>query len=253
MNTHLATSILLTGAMLAGGCATKKYVRNTSAPIQAKVDQVGEQANRNTAATEEARKEIKAVDERAESGISAAKERAMTAENKAGEAMNKATEAATSAAQANAHADRNTSEIAAIRNIVSNIDDYKPVAETTVNFAINKDKLTDEAKSSLDKLATDKGNLKRFVVAVEGFTDKIGTDEYNNALSQRRANNVVNYLVTKHDIPLYRIYMVGLGSQKPADEGKTREARSKNRRVEVKIYSADQTMASAASADRVTR
>src|SRR5262244_2658991 len=98
MTKHLAMSMLLTGAMLTGGCATKKYVRNTAAPIQAKVDQVGEQANRNAAATEEARKEIKAVDERAESGISAAKERAMTADNHAGEAMNKANEASTMAA-----------------------------------------------------------------------------------------------------------------------------------------------------------
>jgi outer membrane protein OmpA-like peptidoglycan-associated protein len=89
--------------------------------------------------------------------------------------------------------------------------------------------------------------MKRFVVAVEGFTDKTGSPEYNNALSQRRANAVVNYLVTKHDIPLFRVYMVGLGSQKPADEGRGREARSKNRRVEVKIYSADQTMASGAA------
>ena len=40
--------MVLTGAMLAGGCATKKYVRNTAAPIQAKVDQVGEQTNRNS-------------------------------------------------------------------------------------------------------------------------------------------------------------------------------------------------------------
>jgi OOP family OmpA-OmpF porin len=247
MKTHLALSIILTGAALAGGCATKKYVRNTTAPIQAKVDQVGEQANRNTAATEEARKEIKAVDERAESGISAAKERAMTAENKAGEAMNKATEAGNAAADARTQADKANSEIAAVRNIVANLDDYKPVAETTVNFAFGKDKLSDDAKAALDKLAADKGNLKRFVIAVEGFTDKVGSPDYNNALSQRRANAVVNYLVAKHDVPLYRIYMVGLGSQKPADEGKTREARSKNRRVEVKIYSADQTMASSSS------
>ncbi len=244
MKTHLAMSIVLTGAMLAGGCATKKYVRNTAAPIQAKVDQVGEQGNRTAAATEENKKEIKAVDERAESGISAAKERAMTADNHAGEAMNKANEAATAAADARAKADQNTSEIASIRNIVANIDDYKPVAETTVNFAFGKDKLSPDAQAALDKLATDRGNMKRFVIAVEGFTDRVGTVDYNNALSQRRANNVVNYLVTKYDIPLYRIYMVGLGSQKPADEGKTREARSKNRRVEVKIYSADQTMAS---------
>jgi len=66
-------------------------------------------------------------------------------------------------------------------------------------------------------------------------------------LSQRRANTVVNYLVTQHNIPLYRIYMVGLGPNKPADEGKGREARMKNRRVEVRIYSADQTMASSAA------
>jgi len=248
MKTHLAMSLVLTGAMLAGGCATKKYVRNTAAPIQAKVDQVGEQGTRTAAATEENKKEIKAVDERAESGISAAKERAMTADNHAGEAMNKANEAATAAADARAKAESNTTEIANIRTIVANIDDYKPVAEATVNFGLNKDKLTPEAQASLDKLANDRGNMKRFVVAVEGFTDKVGSADYNNALSQRRANAVVNYLVTKYDIPLYRIYMVGLGSQKPADEGKNREARSKNRRVEVKIYSADQTMASNAPA-----
>src|SRR5437660_1681658 len=140
----LAISMILTGAMLSGGCATKKFVRNTTAPIQAKVDQVGEQANRNGTANEENKKEIKAVDERAEGGISAAKERAMTAENKAGEAMNKATEAANTANTAVTKADKNSTEIASIRNIVANIDDYKPVAETTVNFAFGKDKLRKE-------------------------------------------------------------------------------------------------------------
>jgi len=247
MKTHLALSMVLTGAMLAGGCATKKYVRNTAAPIQAKVDQVGEQSNRNTTGIEETRKEIKSVDEKAESGISAAKERAMTAENKAGEAMNKATEAGTMAADARSRADKANSEVASLRNVVSNIDDYKLAGETTVNFGFNKDKLTPEAKEALDKLAADKANMKRFVIAVEGFTDKTGSQDYNSALSQRRANAVVNYLVTQHNIPLYRIYTVGLGSQKPADEGKGREARSKNRRVEVKIFSADQSMASAST------
>ena len=244
MRTHLALSMILTGAMLAGGCATKKYVRNTAAPIQAKVDQVGEQGNRNTAGIEDTRKEVKAVDERAESGISAAKERAMTADNKAGEAMTKANEAASAAADARARGDKTSADLASLRNVVSNIDDYKLAGETTVQFAFGKDKLTPESKEALDKLAADKATLKRFVVAVEGYTDKTGTQEYNAALSQRRANAVVNYLVTKHNIPLYRVYNVGLGSEKLADEGKTREARSKNRRVEVKIFSADQGMAS---------
>jgi OOP family OmpA-OmpF porin len=168
----------------------------------------------------------------------------MTADNHAGEAMTKATEASGVATEARDLSHKNTSEIDALRNVVANIDDYKPAAETAVQFGFAKDKLTPEAQEALDKLAADKGNMKHFVVAVEGFTDKTGSPEYNNALSQRRANAVVNYLVTKHDIPLFRVYMVGLGSQKPADEGRGREARSKNRRVEVKIYSADQTMAS---------
>jgi OOP family OmpA-OmpF porin len=248
----LALTAVLTGAMLAGGCATKKFVRNTSAPIQAKVDQVGEQTNQNTAGLEDTRKELKGVDERAESGISAAKERALTADNKAGEAlnkagdaMNKATEAGTTATAAKSLSDKNSTDIASLRGVVSNIDDYKLASETTVNFGLGQDKLTKEGKEALDKLAAEKSNLKRFVIAVEGYTDKTGTPEFNAALSQRRASAVVNYLVTKHDIPLYRIYNVGLGAEKPADDGKTREARMKNRRVEVRIFSADQITTSA--------
>jgi OmpA-OmpF porin, OOP family len=243
MKTHLAMTVVLGGAILMGGCATKKYVRNTTAPIQAKVDQVGDQTNKNTSGLEDNRKETKAVDERADTGISAAKERAMTADTHAGEAMKKAEEASSVATDAKSKADQDAIEITSLKGVVSNLDDYKPVAETTVQFAFGKDKLSDDAQAALDKLAGDKGSMKRFVVAVEGFTDKVGSAEYNNALSKRRADAVVNYLVTKHDIPLFRIYMVGLGSQKPAEEGNTRAARSKNRRVEVKIYSADQTMA----------
>jgi hypothetical protein len=49
MRTHLAMTVVLGAAMLTGGCATKKYVRNTTAPIQAKVDQVGDQTTKNSA------------------------------------------------------------------------------------------------------------------------------------------------------------------------------------------------------------
>ena len=55
---------------------------------------------------------------------------------------------------------------------------------------------------------------------------------------------MVTYLVAKHDIPIYRIHMIGLGEEKPVDEGKNRDARAKNRRVEVKVFNADQVTAS---------
>jgi hypothetical protein len=47
--------------------------------------------------------------------------------------------------------------------------------------------------------------------------------------------------VAKHDIPIYRIHMIGLGEEKPVDDGHTRAARAKNRRVEIKVFSADES------------
>ena len=88
---------------------------------------------------------------------------------------------------------------------------------------------------------------KRFFIAVEGYTDKIGNKEYNEQLSRRRADEVVQYLVAKHDIPIYRIHTIGLGDEKPADDANTREARARNRRVEVKVFSADGVTASLSS------
>src|SRR5271167_3132261 len=83
MKTHLAMTIVLGGALLTGGCATKKYVRNTTAPIQAKVDQVGDQTNKNAQQIEETGNQLKTqvadVDDRATRGISAAHEQASTA------------------------------------------------------------------------------------------------------------------------------------------------------------------------------
>jgi outer membrane protein OmpA-like peptidoglycan-associated protein len=85
--------------------------------------------------------------------------------------------------------------------------------------------------------------MKRYFVAVQGFTDQVGSSDYNAALSRRRADAVVQYLVAQHEVPIYRVHMIGLGEQKPADEGKNRASRAKNRRVEVRIFSADSATA----------
>ena len=243
MKTLLVTTCILTGTLLAGGCATKKYVRNTTAPIQAKVDQVGDQSNQNSSQITDTRNQVKQVDERAQSGISAAQEKAATADQHAGDAMNKANQADQHAGTAEQKADQATQVISSLRNVVANIDDYKLQTSPTVSFKFNAWTLSDDAKQDLDKLAGDVKTDKRFFIAVEGYTDNVGTRQYNEALSKKRADNVVNYLVTKHDIPIYRIQMVGLGQEKPVDEAHNRTARAKNRRVEVKAFSADQATA----------
>jgi outer membrane protein OmpA-like peptidoglycan-associated protein len=237
-------TIVLGGLALTSGCVTKRYVSSVIAPIRAKLDQVATHTNRNAAAIEDNRKQIKAVEERAQSEISAANERALLTENKAAEALKKATEAANVASEARAHGEKNMSGLESLRNAVSNFDDYELIAEATVQFEYDQDKLTREAKEVLDQFAAKKGSLKRFIVAVQGFTDTVGSTEYNNALSKRRADAVANYLATQHNTARYRIYAEGLGSQKPANEGTTEVARSKNRRVEVKIFSADQSITS---------
>jgi OOP family OmpA-OmpF porin len=243
MRGFLATTCIVTGVMLAGGCATKKYVRNTAAPIQAKVDQVGEQTTQNGQHINETRDQLKQVDEKAQSGISAAQERASSADQHAATADQHAGEAMTKANQAAQVGDQNTQALNTLRQVVSNIDDYK--MQTTVNVAFKFDqyKLTADAKQDLDKLATDVQPDKRFFIAVEGYTDATGSASYNEALSRKRADAVVEYLVAKHDIPIYRIHMIGLGMEKPVDEAHNRAARVKNRRVEVKVFSADQVTA----------
>ncbi|HWB83150.1 MAG TPA: OmpA family protein [Bryobacteraceae bacterium] len=237
MKAFLATTCILTGAMILGGCATKKYVRNTAAPIQAKVDQVGEQTTQNSQQIADTKNQVKQVDERAQSGISAAQERASTADQHAQSAMDRANQAAQSSEQ-------NSQALNGLRqsmaNVIANIDDYKLQNETVVPFKFNKYVLTTESKADLDKLADSVKSSKRYFIAVEGFTDSTGTAQYNEALSKRRADAVVQYLVADHDIPIYRIHTIGLGEAKPVAEGHTREDRAKNRRVDVKVFSADQ-------------
>ncbi len=244
MKALLATTCVVTGALLAGGCATKKYVRNTTAPIQAKVDQVGDQTTQNTQQIDQTRNQVKQVDERAQSGISAAQERASTADQHAGEAMNRANQAAQSASQAAQVGDQNSQAINGLRQVVANIDDYKLQTSATVPFKFNRYNLSPEAEQELDRLASAVQADKRFFIAVEGYTDSTGSKQYNEALSRRRADAVVEYLVSKHDIPIYRIHMIGLGEAKPVDEARNRSAGAKNRRVEVKVFSADQVTAS---------
>lgn len=244
MRAFLATTCIITGVVFASGCATKKYVKNTAAPIQAKVDQVGEQTSRNGQQIEDTRNQVKQVDEKAQSGISAAQERAGAADQHAGVADQHAGEAMKSADQANRLGEKNTQELNTLRGVVSNIDDYKLQTSVAVPFAFNRYELTQAAKDDLDKLAAEVKSGKRFFIAVEGYTDATGSKAYNENLSRRRADRVVEYLVAKHDIPIYRIHQIGLGQEKPVDDARNRTARAKNRRVEVKVFNADQVTAS---------
>lgn len=235
MKNHLLTSIALGGLLISAGCATKKYVAQTTDPIKDRLNTVSSQTDKNGQDISQQGDELKkqsAELDKTNTELAANKERAQAADSRATDALNKAGEAANKA-------DQNGRDLGELRQVVANLDDYKPAGSTVVPFGFNKDTLTPQAREELDKLVADKTTLKRYFIAVEGFTDKVGTTAYNNALSKRRADQVVQYLVAKHDIPVYRIHEIGMGKEKPADEGRGRTANAKNRRVEVTFYSAD--------------
>ena len=72
------------------------------------------------------------------------------------------------------------------------------------------------------------------MLELEGYTDGRGSEQYNIGLSQRRAEAVERYLVSKN-IPLFRIAIVGLGKENPVADNKTNDGRAQNRRVEVRV------------------
>jgi outer membrane protein OmpA-like peptidoglycan-associated protein len=228
MKNHILTTLTLTSVLLASGCATKKYVSKTTDPIKDRVGQVAAQSDKQGQDISQQGSTItkQGTDlERNQTEINANKERAMAADARAGDALKKG--------------DENSRDLGELRQTVANLDDYRPAGTAVLPFGFNKDNLTSQGKQELDTLVADKKTAKRFFIAVEGFTDQVGTSNYNDALSRRRADRVVQYLVAKHDIPIFRIHEIGLGKEKPAEQGKTRAANAKNRRVEVTFYSAD--------------
>jgi outer membrane protein OmpA-like peptidoglycan-associated protein len=118
---------------------------------------------------------------------------------------------------------------------VINLDNYHPVVETSVHFGFDKSDLTSKAKKALDQLGAEIGSTKSYIVVIDGNTDSVGAADYNYLLSQRRADSVVQYLASKYDVPAHKIYVIGLGKDKPVEKNSSAAGRAKNRRVDVRL------------------
>jgi len=106
--------------------------------------------------------------------------------------------------------------------------------ENSVNFEFNKSSLTPKAKANLDKLVTVFQEYPDTDITIFGYTDNIGSVEYNLKLSNERATSVKNYLVSK-GIMGSRFTVQGMGIADPIATNDTEEGRSRNRRVEFAI------------------
>ena len=114
-----------------------------------------------------------------------------------------------------------------------------------MQFGSGKATLTKADQQMLDEFAQQIGQQKHYIVQVQGFTDNVGSVEYNNQLSRRRADAVIQYLAAKHNVPPYRVYIIGLGEDNPVAENKNSAGRAKNRRVDVQLLTNSLESASA--------
>jgi outer membrane protein OmpA-like peptidoglycan-associated protein len=137
---------------------------------------------------------------------------------------------------AQATADAAVAGVNATNERISALDDYEPQTVTAVNFRTGSAILSPDSKTKLDEIATKALNAKGYVLEVSGFADATGSVARNRALSQRRADAVIRYLVENHSIPLRRIVTpYGYGEMNPVAENDSREGRAQNRRVEIKL------------------
>jgi len=204
--------------------ARKKYVQRQTEPIRDRVNELDELTAGNT-------KQIKDVDSRATAGIKLASDKANEADQHAVDAGNKATAAQQSAQQV-------TTRVQNVETVVSNIDQYKASNQTEIRFRPGQSVLSKNAKDALDQMA---GNLKGqrgYIIEVQGFSS--GKGQAAIQTSQKMAESVVRYLVLTHDIPVYRIYLVGMGNAPvSADDASKTTKRINGGRVEVSLMKND--------------
>lgn len=149
--------------------------------------------------------------------------------------------AVSNAARGGAKAAQDTADAAvagvnATNERISALDDYTPQETAAVTFKVNSAKLSPEAKTQLDDLATKAQAAKGYVIEVSGYADATGGVNHNRVLSQQRADSVIRYLVENHQVPLRRIITpYGYGESNAVADNTTRAGRAENRRVEVKI------------------
>jgi outer membrane protein OmpA-like peptidoglycan-associated protein len=203
------------------GCSSKNYVKSQTTPLINKTNELDDLTAKNS-------RDIKDVDARAQAAIQAVNAKTTEVEQKT-------QTAATNAQQAQQMADAANGRVGVLTNTVANLDNYHAVAETSVKFAFDKDNLSSKAKEALDQLAGQIASTKGYIIALEGGCDSVGPADYNYDLSQRRANSVIQYLATKYNVPAHKIYVIGLGKDKPVEDNKTKAGRADNRRVDVRL------------------
>jgi len=203
--------------------ARKNYVKRQTEPIRDRVNELDDLTAANS-------KSIKDTDTRATAGIKLASDKADAADQHAIDAGNKATAAQQSAQQV-------TTRVQNVETVVSNIDQYKASNQTEIRFRPGQTVLSKNAKDAIDQMATSVKGQHGYIFEVQGFSSGKGQTAITS--SQKMAESVVRYLVLNHEIPVYRIYLVGMGNAPSADEAAAKTKHVSGGRVEISLLKND--------------
>ena len=207
---------------VAPACATKKFVRTEVGQVNDKVTTLSSSLEQTQERVRQNEAQIKDVDTRAQAAASKAESAASTAQQTAVSANDGVT-------KVNTRAD---SIEAASRKILFEV----VLSEDQGKFKFGAAELPDEAKSAIDSMVNNIKSQKSAVwIEIEGHTDNVGGKMYNEQLGLERAEAVKRYLYEQHQVPLHKINVISYGEDKPATDNKTRDGRSQNRRVVIKV------------------
>ncbi len=199
--------------------ARKKYVQRQLSPVRNRVNELDDLTAANA-------RNIKDVDARAQEGI-------RQASAKANEADQHATEAGNRAQQANQTALQASNRLSTVEQVVGNIDQYQPTSQTEIRFRPGHTVLSAKAKEALDGMTTNLKDQKGYIIEVQGFSTSGGQAGIQS--SQALANSVVRYLVEKNEIPVYRVFVMGMGNARIAASEEAGAKPAHGNRVEISL------------------
>ncbi|HEY6769104.1 MAG TPA: OmpA family protein [Candidatus Sulfotelmatobacter sp.] len=176
--------------------ASKAYVRRHMQSVQDRINELEQLTAAN-------RKAINDVDARSRQGIRMASERVNLADQHATDASNQAQMAQQAARALN-------TRVAADETLVGSVDQFKAASQTEIHFRPGQTVLSRQSKDALDAIAAQVKGQHGYIVEIQGFSSGQGQTAIAN--SRTMANSVVRYFVLNHEIPAYRIFVIGMGN-----------------------------------------
>jgi len=243
MKTTGMMAIGLVLSLVGTGCATKRYVAKTVAPVEQRVGATESKDTEQDKAITKQGTQIECIDRDLsqtkeklidiDAKATRAGEAAKAADQKAGNAQQVADGARQAAGGARTFAEQGLNRLG---QTVESMNKFQMAKSESVLFGFNQDTLSDEAKAQLGELGNQAKGISRYVIEVQGFTDKSGPATYNDILSERRAQAVARYLANQYQIPVRAIAILGSGYAQPVADDQLRDGRKMNRRVEVRLW-----------------